>query len=135
VQDGDSLFTISLWYSNLNITVADLQEANCKGSSTVIFVGEKLYVPRTPPSATIRGYVFADPNRNFVQDDGEERLSRITVTVTDANGYVVGTTITDGNGEFEFSNLPYGTYQVFQHYITLSPNQIFEQNFGVVPAQ
>jgi LysM repeat protein len=133
VQSGDTLFNISLWYSDINLTVEDLQKANCKDTSTRIFEGERLFVPRVAPPATITGYVFLDPNRNDRQDEDEKRLAGVAVTITNASGVIVGTTITNENGEFEFSNLTYGLYYVFQYPINLRPGQIAEQNFGVVP--
>jgi LysM repeat protein len=45
VQPGDNLFRISLSYGT---TVAQLQRANCMGSSTTIFTGQRLWVPNVP---------------------------------------------------------------------------------------
>jgi LysM repeat protein len=45
VQYGDTLYKIAVTYG---VTVADLQFANCLGSSTLIRVGQKLYVPNVP---------------------------------------------------------------------------------------
>jgi LysM repeat protein len=57
VQRGDTLFRIALIY---NITYTQLQRANCMGSSTTIYAGQRLWVPyvfvpsRTPvPGVTI----------------------------------------------------------------------------------
>jgi LysM repeat protein len=55
VQPGDTLFRIALSY---NITYPRLQRANCMGSSTIIYTGQRLWVPniatRTPsPGVTI----------------------------------------------------------------------------------
>ena len=51
VRPGDTLFRIALAY---NITYPQLQRANCMGSSTAIYTGQRLWVPnvptRTPPS-------------------------------------------------------------------------------------
>ena len=47
VQPGDNLYRISLLYRT---TVQQLQVANCMGSSTTIFTGQKLYVPNVPTS-------------------------------------------------------------------------------------
>jgi LysM repeat protein len=47
VQRGDNLYRISLAY---RVTVAQLQSANCLGSSTRINAGENLYVPNVPTS-------------------------------------------------------------------------------------
>ena len=45
VQHGDNLFRIGLSYG---VTVTQLQRANCMGSSTTIFVGQRLWVPNVP---------------------------------------------------------------------------------------
>jgi len=47
VQPGDNLYRISLLYRT---TVAQLQTANCMGSSTTIFTGQRLFVPNVPTS-------------------------------------------------------------------------------------
>ena len=47
VRPGDNLYRISLLYRT---TVQQLQTANCMGSSTTIFNGQKLYVPNVPTS-------------------------------------------------------------------------------------
>ena len=53
VQPGDNLFRISISYGT---TVAQLQRANCMGSSITIFAGQRLWVPNVPtrtPGITI----------------------------------------------------------------------------------
>ena len=45
VQPGDNLFRIGLSYG---VTVTQLQRANCMGSSTTIFTGQRLWVPNVP---------------------------------------------------------------------------------------
>ncbi len=45
VQPGDNLFRISLSYGT---TVPQLQRANCMGSATKIFSGQRLWVPNVP---------------------------------------------------------------------------------------
>jgi LysM repeat protein len=47
VKPGDNLYRISLLYRT---TVARIQRANCMGSSTIIYVGQVLYVPNVPTS-------------------------------------------------------------------------------------
>jgi LysM repeat protein len=47
VKPGDNLYRISLLYRT---TVSRLQRANCMGSSTIIYVGQVLYVPNVPTS-------------------------------------------------------------------------------------
>lgn len=53
VQRGDNLFRIGLSYG---VTVTQLQRANCMGSSTTIFTGQRLWVPNVPtrtPAVTV----------------------------------------------------------------------------------
>lgn len=63
VKPGDNLYRISLIYRT---TVAQLQRANCMGSSTIIYVGQKLYVPNVPTSTpgvtTIPSFNTATPS-------------------------------------------------------------------------
>lgn len=47
VKAGDTLFKISQLYRT---TVSQLQQANCLGSSSTIFTGQKLWVPNVPTS-------------------------------------------------------------------------------------
>jgi len=47
VKAGENLYRISLLYRT---TVAQLQSANCMGSSTIIHVGQLLWVPNVPTS-------------------------------------------------------------------------------------
>ncbi len=42
VQPGDTLYRLSVFY---RVTVAELQRANCLGSSTLLHTGQLLYVP------------------------------------------------------------------------------------------
>ena len=46
VKPGDTLFRIALAY---NLTYPQLQRANCMGSSTIIYIGQRLWVPNVPP--------------------------------------------------------------------------------------
>ncbi|MFD9702102.1 SdrD B-like domain-containing protein [Lentzea sp. NPDC059081] len=60
-----------------------------------------------PPSNRIGDYVWADTNRNGVQDAGEPAIAGVTVNLS--NG---ATTTTDANGKYLFDKLPDGTYTV-----------------------
>ncbi|MGD0751808.1 MAG: LysM peptidoglycan-binding domain-containing protein [Anaerolineales bacterium] len=58
VQPGDTLYRLSVAYG---ITVADLQRANCLGSSTLLHTGQLLYVPSWlphPASSTAPVIIF-----------------------------------------------------------------------------
>jgi len=51
VRPGDSLSSLG---QKLNISISQLQSANCMGTSTFIRSGQKLLVPRLPPVATFQ---------------------------------------------------------------------------------
>jgi len=55
--------------------------------------------------------VFEDPNENGVQDPGEDGIAGVVVTLTNPDG-TEETTVTDGNGEYIFDELPEGMYTV-----------------------
>lgn len=42
IQQGDTLYRLSQAYG---ISVGELQRANCMGNSTILYIGQKLYVP------------------------------------------------------------------------------------------
>jgi LysM repeat protein len=77
VQPGDTLYRLSQAFG---ITVPELQNANCMGNSTILHVGQKLFVPpwatRTP-SPTFPGL----PTPTFVPTD-TPNLTPITPTDT-----------------------------------------------------
>ena len=52
VRPGDTLFRIAFSY---NITYPQLQRANCMGSSTIIYTGQRLWVPNVPTRTPIPG--------------------------------------------------------------------------------
>lgn len=52
VRPGDTLFRIALSY---NITYPQLQRANCMGSSTTIYSGQRLWVPNVPTRTPVPG--------------------------------------------------------------------------------
>jgi LysM repeat protein len=62
VQAGENLYRIALSYG---ITYPQLQAGNCMGSSTLIFVGQTLWVPNvptiTPPPTSTVNYSTATP--------------------------------------------------------------------------
>jgi LysM repeat protein len=52
VQRGDTLYRIALSYG---LTFTQLQRANCMGSSTTIYTGQRLYVPNIPTRTPVPG--------------------------------------------------------------------------------
>lgn len=66
---------------------------------------------------SIAGTVYADLNGNGIQDAGEPGIASVAVALngTDVNGTPVSATlVTDSNGDYLFSDLPAGTYQVVE---------------------
>ena len=59
VQPGDTLFRIALAY---NITYPQLQRANCMGSSTTIYTGQRLWVPNIPTRTPVPGITIVPTN-------------------------------------------------------------------------
>jgi len=65
VQAGENLYRISLLYRT---TVSQLQSANCMGASTIIHVGQVLWVPNVPtstPAITITNTNTATQTNTF----------------------------------------------------------------------
>jgi protocatechuate 3,4-dioxygenase beta subunit len=65
-----------------------------------------------PNTASVGNYVWYDNNQNGIQDPGETGISGVTVTLYNASGVPVGTTVTDANGFYLFSDVTPGTYSV-----------------------
>lgn len=59
VQPGDNLFRISLAY---RISVAQLQAANCMGTSTLIYTNQRLWVPNIPTSTPLPAATLIFPS-------------------------------------------------------------------------
>lgn len=66
--------------------------------------------------------VWNDTDGDGVQDGGEPGINGITVTLRDANGNVVATQVTSGDGNYLFTGLPAGDYTVEVDGSTLPPN-------------
>jgi hypothetical protein len=72
------------------------------------------------PKVSVGNYVWADSDRDGIQDAGEPGISGVTLSITKADGSAVTnvfgaavtTTTTDANGAYVFENLPVGSYKV-----------------------
>jgi len=64
------------------------------------------------PLLALGDYVWFDSNGNGIQDAGEKPVQGVTVTLFDADGTVVATTVTDAKGHYVFDGLRPGTYRV-----------------------
>lgn len=65
----------------------------------------------SPPNK-LGGAVWADLNKNGVQERGEPWIRDVTVVVTDGRGNQLGTATTDAGGRYQVENLPDGTFTV-----------------------
>lgn len=68
------------------------------------------YLP--PALGSIGDTLWCDVNRNSVQDNSEEGLPQVTVTLLDETGAPIDQVDTDINGIYVFTDLPPGTYTV-----------------------
>ena len=66
---------------------------------------ESLETRATPTANTISGFVYHDANNNGLFDSGESPLSNVAVQLkNNATNQIVGNTITDSNGFYQFAN-------------------------------
>ncbi len=79
--------------------------------TTDVDAGVKAPPAPPPPPASISGRYFDDANGNGI-DDGEAGVEGRTVTLLDADGQAVATTVTGADGSYGFEELAAGTYSV-----------------------
>lgn len=65
-----------------------------------------------PVTATVGNYVWLDVNHDGIQDNNEDGVSGVTVTLCDNAGNPVSTRITNANGFYLFTDVTPGTYSV-----------------------
>jgi protocatechuate 3,4-dioxygenase beta subunit len=75
-----------------------------------------IYYPKAP-TATVGNYVWFDTNKNGLQDPTEQGISGVTVTLKDGTGKTVAVTTTDGDGYYQFTDVPPGN----GYRVTVSP--------------
>lgn len=96
--------------SPLTPQVVDLRDAEAG-------VVELVPVVAAPDGASsgdgvVEDVVWADLNGDRIIDEGEQRLSDVTVTLLDVAGTVVGTVLTGADGTYRFAGLPDGDYRL-----------------------
>jgi len=64
------------------------------------------------PTCTVGDYVWLDEDADGVQGDDEPGLEGVTVELLDADGNVVETVTTDGEGQYLFEGVECAEYQV-----------------------
>jgi serine-aspartate repeat-containing protein C/D/E len=67
------------------------------------------------PPASIRGRVHAHTGPNCDFDNPEFLLEGVKIDLLDMEGNVIATTFTDADGEYSFTDLPKGIYQIREH--------------------
>ncbi|QDV63488.1 Serine-aspartate repeat-containing protein D precursor [Crateriforma conspicua] len=65
--------------------------------------------------SSLAGTVYVDRDGDCFQDDDEPPLQGVRIDLLDADGRIVMTTTTDADGNYRFTNLRHGTYQVIEH--------------------
>lgn len=90
------------------------------GSVTVVALGQgsgaswdhvlDVTAAAAPPLAAVGDFVFEDLDADGIQDVGERGVPNVTVRLFDTNDVLIGTTTTDSNGFYRFSNLTPGSY-------------------------
>ncbi|MCD8916503.1 carboxypeptidase regulatory-like domain-containing protein, partial [Staphylococcus simulans] len=68
--------------------------------------------PQEPATYTVGDKVWEDTNKDGIQNSNEPGIEGVTVTLTKPDGSTEVTTITDGNGNYEFTGLPNGDYTI-----------------------
>jgi hypothetical protein len=68
--------------------------------------------------ATIGNRVWADLDTDGVQDAGEPGIAGVLVTLYNSSNQPIGSAITDGNGNWQITNVPTGT----GYYVIFTPN-------------
>ncbi|HVX09745.1 MAG TPA: SdrD B-like domain-containing protein [Pirellulales bacterium] len=99
----------------------------------------------TPP-ANISGYVHSDINGCWTPTENQDdpAVPGVIIQLLDANGNVVGTTMTDFNGFYQFSNLMPGSYSVVEttpagwyagasHVGTVGGQSVTDTNISTIP--
>jgi len=67
------------------------------------------YIPENSDTeGAIGDRVWADADGDGVQDPGEAGIAGVTLSLLDANGNVIDTTTTNQNGDYLFTNVPFG---------------------------
>ncbi len=77
---------------------------------------------------TIGDTVFNDLNGNGAQDPGETGIAGATVTLRNSAGTIVGTLVTDANGNYQFTNVPPGN----NYTVTVTPPSGFSNTTPLV---
>lgn len=110
-------------YSVINVTDSLINSdvvSSIDGSTAIFSVrpnGNRLdidagYVINAPLAGVIRGRVWQDANNNKLRDVSEISLSGVEVSLYEMGGTFVSSQLTDSDGTYTFSDIPFGDYYV-----------------------
>jgi protocatechuate 3,4-dioxygenase beta subunit len=92
-----------------------------QGGESDLTADAGIYQP-LPVLASLGNYVWNDVDKDGIQDATEVGVAGVSVTLYDAAGLPIATTITDASGHYQFTDLTPGTYSVG---FTLPPTYVF----------
>ncbi len=78
--------------------------------------------------ASLGDKVWLDVNQNGIQDAGEAGIANVTVKLYDCSSNLIGTTTTNANGSYSFTNVTPGSYNV--HFVLPSGYSFSPMNAG-----
>ncbi len=67
---------------------------------------------RNPSLFSISDAVWDDDDGDGARDPGEAGIASVTVSLRDSGGFLIGTAVSDANGDFQFSGLGNGNYTI-----------------------
>jgi len=83
------------------------------------------------PTYCLGDYIWYDNNQNGLQDDGEDGVSDVKITLYNSANDEIGTDTTDSSGKYEFCNLSSDDYYIVVDKSTLPDGyEITAQNQG-----
>ncbi|MBL0027045.1 MAG: T9SS type A sorting domain-containing protein [Saprospiraceae bacterium] len=70
------------------------------------------YILMAPVNGSISGLVWQDGNNNKIRDNNELLLPGINVSLFNINGSLVDIKVSDADGAYSFTNVPFGDYYI-----------------------
>lgn len=94
--------------SDPNITTGKSQPVTLLPGEINLSVDAGIYA--TTPKSSLGDRVWFDVNKNGIQDNGEVGAEGVTVTLYDASGVFISSTVTTATGNYIFADLNAGSY-------------------------
>ena len=95
------------------------------------------YLPASDQNNSVGDTIFLDSNEDGIFDANETPLAGVTVTLIDtSDGSIVSSDITNADGEYLFTGIPDGTFEVLitdQNNVLGGLTQTFDEDDGVTP--